>query len=199
MQTGAQIQRIRTLWSAKNQILYRSVSPSMYASPRRFQLLYGFRLAKTACQANFVVGESVVLYFLVVQPSIAPIDRNCLTFIGQISIGRLVEIDAVLVLNHRRHRVVDVDVLPPDATIAQVAIFGFTIRVEFYVLRVLGDIPVELALLFEWTNPAVRVAEGIVTPVEFQITEGCHLHRLGIQPPVSQVKMMRGLVDQQRA
>src|SRR5207249_2553448 len=167
-QTGAQIQRIRTLWSAKNLILYRAVGSTMPASPWLLQILYHFRFAKAACQANFVVGEPVGFDFVVVQPSAAPVDRNGLTFIGQIGVGRVGEIDTVLVLNHHGHRVVDVDVLPPDATIAQEAVFGFTIRVEFYVLRVLGDVPVEFALLFEWTNPAVRVAEGIVTPIEFQ-------------------------------
>src|SRR5437660_1086039 len=189
-QTGAQIQWIGTLWSTKNQILYRSVSPAMPAGSCLFQIFYCLRFAEAACQADFVVGEPVGFDFVVVQPSTAPIDRNGLTFIGQISIGRVGEIDAVLVFNNHGHRIVNVDVLPPDATIAQVAIFRFTFSVELHVLRVLGDVPVEFALLFEWTNPAVRVAEGIVTPIEFQITEGCHLDRLGIQPPVGQVKMM---------
>src|SRR2546426_4809082 len=58
-QTGAQIQRIRILCSAKNQILYRAVGSPMAPSPRLLQVLYDFGFAKAARQADFVVAESV--------------------------------------------------------------------------------------------------------------------------------------------
>src|SRR5256886_16576739 len=91
------------------------------------------------------------------------------------------------------------DALPIYAAIAQVAILRFTVDVKFYVALVLRNIPIELTLLCERANTAVCVTKGVVTPVEFQVSEGRHFHRRGIQPPVGQVKMVRGLVDQQRA
>src|SRR5882762_6509737 len=152
--------------------MQRGVSSSVPACAASFQILYHFGLAEAACQAQSFVPESSATEFVVIEPSRTTVDRNGLAFERQIGIGRIVQEDAVFVLHYHRHGVIDVDVFAPDTAIAQVAVFRFTIDVEFYVILILGNVPIEFALLFEWANTAVRAAEGVVPPVEFQVSEG---------------------------
>src|SRR5437879_13091847 len=134
--------------------MQRGVSSSVPACADRFLILYYFWLAEAACQAHSLVLESSATEFVVIETSCTTVDRNGLAFERQIGIGRIVQEDAVFVLHHHRHGVIDVDVFAPDTAIAQVAVFRFTIDVELYVILIMGKVPIEFALLFECGNTA---------------------------------------------
>ena len=49
------------------------------------------------------------------------------------------------------------------------------------------------------TGSALITSESIVSPIMFQASISKYFHRIGIDQPVQQVKMMRGFMDEQGA
>src|SRR5207302_6900236 len=149
--TGAKIcsqaQRIGALRSPEDQIMQRGICSPVSTCAALVQALYHFGFAEASCQAQPVVSESSAAKFVIVKASSTAIDRDGLPFDGQIRISDVVQEDAVFVLHHHGHGVIDVDVFAPEAAIAQVAVFGFTIDVKFDVALILCNVPIKFALL----------------------------------------------------
>src|SRR5688500_13414985 len=71
--------------------------------------------------------------------------------------------------------------------------------VEFHQTRVLGHVPEEGALCFMRTGSAIRMAKRSVLSVHVQRPVCRDLDRIGREPPIYKIKMMRSLVHPQTA
>jgi len=110
-----------------------------------------------------------------VQPTFKAVKRNLPALEGGIGGQRVTYLNIVGIFNLHRHFVENVDFIPPQARIAQIAVIVFVGCIKVHQVLVFGDVPVEFAFFLVGTCPAMRVAEGMVVPVMFEGSEGVHL------------------------
>ena len=88
------------------------------------------RLAEPWRQPHFRPREAAAAHVHVVEPPARAVERHRLAFKRQVRRRRVGEHRAVRVSHGDRHRVVDVDALVEDASVAQVAILRLAVHVE---------------------------------------------------------------------
>ena len=115
------------------------------------------------------------------------------------SVERIIHTRAIGILNDRRHRVVNIDVVLENTAVALVAVSAFAFGIKFRKTRIFCDVPIKRTLRFVRARPAVRMAKRAVLSVHVQRSVGRHFDRIGIEPPVDQIEMMRRLVNPKAA
>ena len=165
-------------------------------------MLISCDIAEHSREADFVVwrfGPGLAFLYPGFKPAFCAVKGDAIALVRGVGGEGIADLDVVGVFNLDGHLIEDVDVFFPDAAVAQVAVVLFVRDVELHKFFVFGDVPEERAFIFMRTAAAIGVAKLVIFAVEFEGTVCEDLNGVGVEPPVQQVKVMRGFVAEQRA
>src|ERR1043166_5903397 len=146
--------------------------------------------------AVFVVSLRTGDPFLRFESAFGTVERYGPTFEGCVGNERIGKLRAARVADDKAHRVLDIDVLPEDAPIADVPVVLLDVVVEPGI--VMGaDVEVKLASVLVVARAAPFAAFLPRGTVELQRAQSKHLHGILAEPPVDHVEMMAAFANEQ--
>ena len=151
-------------------------------------------------------GNIAVFHHVEFQTAVGAVEADAVAFPRRVGVKTIVHGDFVLVTDHHIHVVLNGDAVAEHALVPVVAVLMFRIVVQPLkdLIRV-PDLDGKGIFFrqFAAAGAGIKFRDApffrIFLAVKFQITHGKDRFRHGVQPPVHQVKVVRGLVDQQTA
>ena len=152
-----------------------------------------------------VAADVNLLLDLVLEPALGAVEDDQVAFPGVEGVERVAHRDAGVVAHDHVHRVLDVDVRPEHAAVAEIAVVFLVVEVQLLEARVRREVEEERALVLLRAGVAALVmalqaeALGHLRRVELALAGRHDRDRHRGEPPVDEVEVMRGLVDHQAA
>ena len=160
------------------------------------------RLTEVVGDAQLVVALALPRLTLVdprFEAAFRAVESDAVALVGRISRTGVAHLNPVRIADRRRHLVVNVDILRPNAAVSDIAVMLLVVHIEVDEVLVLHDVPIEIAIVPVRAAAALRAAKGVVLAVMLERPLGINELGLRANPPIEQVEVMTRFVHEQRA